>query len=50
MMTYNPVKQKEKNYSIPTTSNPNHRAQRIASTSVNLLNLRTPKQLPPVGK
>ena len=50
MMTYSPVKHQEKNYSIPTTSNPNHHAQRIGATSASLLNLNTPKSLPPVGK
>ena len=37
-------------HSIPTTSTPNHHAQRIAATSVNLLNLHTTTTLSPVGK
>ena len=35
---------------IPTTSTPNHRAQRIGATSVSLLNLNTTEKLFPVGK
>ena len=42
--------QRKQNYSILTTSTPNHHAQRIAATSVNLLNLHTTKKLIPVGK
>ena len=49
-MTYSPVRLREKNYSIPITSNPNHHAQRICDTSVSLLNLNTRTNLPPVGK
>ena len=49
MTTYSPVNTKNY-YSIPATSNPNHRAQFIAATSVNLLNLHPTMKLPPVGK
>ena len=44
------MKHQEKNYSIPTTSTPNHYVQRISATSVILLNLNTPTNLPPMGK
>ena len=50
MMTYSPVKHQEKNYSVPTTSNPNQHAQRIGATSVSLLHLYTPTNSPLVGK
>ena len=40
----------KQSYSIPTTSTPNHHAQRIATTSASILNLHTPMILPPVGK
>ena len=49
-MTYSRVKHKEKSYSIPKNSTPNHHAQRIDATSVSLLNLHPTKKLPPVGK
>ena len=49
-MTYSPMKYQEKNYSTPTTSTTNHYAQHIGATSVSLLNLNTPTNLPPVGK
>ena len=49
-MTYIPVKHQEKNYRIPTTSTPNNRAQLIYATSVSLLNLNRPTNLPPVSK
>ena len=39
-----------KNYSIPTTSNTNHHAQRIDESLVSLLNLNTTTKLPTVGK
>ena len=42
--------EKIKNDRIPTTSTPNHHAQRIAATSANLLNLHTTTKLPPLGK
>ena len=38
------------NYIIPTISKPYHHTQRIATTSSSILNLNTPKILPPVGK
>ena len=41
---------KKKKYGIPTASTPNRHAQRIAATSVSLLNLHTTTKLPPVGK
>ena len=41
---------RKQNYIIPTTSTPNHHAQHIAITSTSILNLHTPKILPPVGK
>ena len=50
MTTYSPVIQKENNYSIPTISTPNHHKQRITTTYSSILNLNTPKILPPVGK
>ena len=37
-------------YSIPIISTPNHRSQRIASTSSSIINLHTPMILTPVGK
>ena len=49
MMKYSPMKHQEKNYSIPTTSIPNHHAQRIGSMSVHLFNLNTTEKLPPVS-
>ena len=49
MMTYSLVIQ-QKNYSIPTTSNPNHHTQLVATTSSSILNLHTTTILPPVGK
>ena len=42
--------ERKQNYSIQTTSTPNHNAQRIAITSESILNLHTPTILPPVGK
>ena len=33
-------RQKKQNYSIPTTPTPNHRAQRIDTTSASMLNLQ----------
>ena len=42
--------QRKENYRIPTTSTPNHHAQRISATSVSLLNLHTTMKIPPVGK
>ena len=39
-----------KSKSIPTTSTPNHHAQRIAATSANMLNLQTTTKWPPVNK
>ena len=50
MMTYSPVKHQENNYRIPTTSNPNHHAQRISGMEVSFLDLQTTKKLPPVDK
>ena len=47
---YSLVRKQETNHSIPTTSTPNHHAQRIATTSTSILNLHTPTILPPVGK
>ena len=44
------MRQQENIYSIPTTSNTHHRAQRIATTSSSMLNLHTTTRLPPVGK
>ena len=41
---------RKKNYSIPTTSTPNHHVQRITNTSVSISNLHTPTILPPIGK
>ena len=41
---------KKLKYSIPTFSTPNHHTQRIATTSSSILNVNTPKLLPPVGK
>ena len=38
------------NYSIPTTSIPNHHTQLFDTTSESILNLHTPTILPPVGK
>ena len=40
----------KQNCSIPTTSTPNHRAQRISNTSASMLNLHKTAILPPVGK
>ena len=42
--------QRKQHYSIPTTSTPNHHAQRISATSVILLNLHTTTKLLLVGK
>ena len=50
MTKYSTLKDKEKNYSIPTTSTPNHHAQRIPSTPASLLNLQPTTKLPPVVK
>ena len=50
MMTYIPVKHQGVTCSIPTSSTPNHHAQRIYATSVILLNLHKTMILPPVGK
>ena len=41
---------RKQNYSIPTTSTPNHHAQYINTTSASILNLHTHTILPPVGK
>ena len=41
---------RKENYSIPTTSTPNNHAQRIAATSLSLLNLHKTTILPPVRK
>ena len=41
---------RKQNYRIPTSSTPNHHAQRIATTSASMLNLHTTTVLPPVGK
>ena len=49
-MTYILVKNRENNYSIPTTSTPNHHAQRIANTSTSISNLHTTTGSPLVGK
>ena len=43
-------KTKKNSYSIPTTSTPNHYAQRIGAMSVRLLNFHTTEKSPPVGK
>ena len=42
--------QKKQNYSIPTTSTPNHHSQCIATTSMSMFNLHKSAILPPVGK
>ena len=42
--------QKKQNDIIPTTSTPNHHAQRICAMSVSLLNLKKPTKLSQVGK
>ena len=49
MMTYSPVKHKEKNYSIPTTSTPKHHSQRIRAMPARSFNLHTTTKLTPVG-
>ena len=41
---------RKQDYSIPTTSTPNHHTQRFDTTSASILNLHTPTILPPVGK
>ena len=51
MTTYSLMRQqKNKNYSIPTISTPNHNSQRIATTSSSIFNLHPPTILPMVGK
>ena len=50
MMTYITVKHPENDYSIPTTSTPNHHAKRIDAMSVPQFNLNTNEKLTPVGK
>ena len=51
MTTYSLVRHiKNKNYSIPTISTPNHHTQRIDTTSSSILNFNTPTILSPVGK
>ena len=49
MMNYSPVKHKERNYRIPTTSTPKHHFQRIRSMPVRSFNLHTTVKLPLVG-
>ena len=49
-MKFSLVRQKEKNYIIPTPSTPQHRAQLISATSASTLNLQKTTILPPVGK
>ena len=41
---------RKQNYSIPTTSIPNHHAQCISTTSASMLNVHTPTGLTPVGE
>ena len=41
---------RKQNYKITTTSNLNHNAQSMATTSASMLNLHTTTALPPVGK
>ena len=41
---------RKQNYIIPTTSTPNHHAQRIDTTSSSVLNLNTPTILSPVDE
>ena len=50
MTTYSLVGQQGKKNIIPTISTPNHHTQRIATTYSSILNLNTPKILPPVCK
>ena len=42
--------ERKENYSIPTTSTPNHHTQLCATTPASILNLHVPTILPPVGK
>ena len=49
-MTYTPVKQQEKKYSITNTSTPKHHIQFIGAISVCLFSLNTTAKLPPAGK
>ena len=50
MTAYSLVRQKGKNYSVSTISKSNHYTKLVAATSSSILNLSTPKILPPVGK
>ena len=50
MRTYSPMKNRENNYIIPTTSTPKYHTQHISATTVHSFNLHTTVKLPPVDK